>query len=59
MSFKKPSKNARRKLEVPVEAAMLCKKRTKEHSGFQETGAKSDEFQQDSKDKASMHRGGS
>ena len=30
-------KNARRKLEVPMEAAMPCKKGTKKHSGVQET----------------------
>ena len=39
--FKETIKNARRKLEVPMEAAMSCKKGTKKLSSFQETGAKS------------------
>ena len=30
-------------MEVPMEAAMLCRKGTKKHSGLQETEAKSDE----------------
>ena len=39
---KKPSTNARIKLEVPMDAAMLCKKGTYSPSRFQETAAKSD-----------------
>ena len=38
---KETIKNARRKLEVPMEAAMLCQKGTKKLSSFQETEAKS------------------
>ena len=33
--------NARRKLEVPMEAAMPCNQGTEKRSGFQETEAKS------------------
>ena len=35
------TKNARRKLEFPMEAGMPCKKGTKKRSSFQETEAKS------------------
>ena len=42
--FPETNKNSRKKLEVPVEAAMHCKKITKKHSEFQETEAKSGEF---------------
>ena len=38
---KETIKNARRKLEVPVEAAIPCKKGTKNRSSFQETETKS------------------
>ena len=41
--YRETINNAKRKLEVPVEAAMLCKKGTKKRSGFQETEAKSSE----------------
>ena len=41
VKIKKTIKHARRKLEVPMEAAMLCKKGTKKRSSFQETEAKS------------------
>ena len=41
--YKETIKDARRKLEVPMVAAMPCKKGTKKHSGLQETDAKSDE----------------
>ena len=37
-------KKAWRKLEVPVEAAMLCKRGTKKRSSFQETWVKSCDF---------------
>ena len=40
---KETIKNAWKKLEVPMDAAMPCKKKTKKHSGLQETEAKSDE----------------
>ena len=39
--YKETIKNARRKLEVPMDAAMPCKKGTKKLSSFQETEAKS------------------
>ena len=42
--YKETIKNAGKKLEVPMEAAMPCKKRTKKHFGFQETVARSDQF---------------
>ena len=50
--FQEIFKNARRKLEVPMDAAMPCKKGTKKRS--EELW-----IQQDSKDKACMFRGGS
>ena len=47
---KKPSKT-RGKLEVPMEAAMPCKKGTKKSSSFQETEAKSCESHKNPKTK--------
>ena len=44
MNIKKPSKKSKEQLDVPMEAALPCKEGTKKHSEFQETGAKSDEF---------------
>ena len=41
--YKETIKKARRKLDVPVDAAMLCKKGTKKRSSFQELGVKSRE----------------
>ena len=41
--------NARKKLEVPMEAAMLWQNRTKKHLGFQETWSKESWIQQESK----------
>ena len=38
--YKETIKHARRKLEVPKEAAMPCKRGTKKRSSFQETEAK-------------------
>ena len=39
-AYKETLKNARRKLEVPMDSAMSCKKGTKKHFPFQETEAK-------------------
>ena len=39
-NIKKPSRNAKIMLEVPMDAATLCKKGTKKHFPFQETEAK-------------------
>ena len=54
MKKKETIKIARRKLEVPMEAAMPCKKGTKKHFPFQEAEAKSDESNQIPKNKACM-----
>ena len=40
LSTKSPSKSQREVLEVPVDAAMLCKKRARHTSGLQETVAR-------------------
>ena len=53
--YKEIIKDARKKLQVPMEAAILCHNGTKKRSSFQETEATSC----DSKDKACMHRGSS
>ena len=52
-------KNARRKLEVPVDAAMPCKRGTKKLSSFQVIEAESCESDKIQKNKACMYRGGS
>ena len=57
VNTKKPSRNGRRKLEVPMGAAMPCKKGTKQR--FQETEAKSGESKKIPENKACMYRGGS
>ena len=57
--YKETIKNARRKLEVPMEAAMPCKKGTKKRSSFQETEAKSCESNMIPKTKACMYHGAS
>ena len=41
MNIEKPSKMQKKQLEVPVDAAMPCKKGIKKHFPFQETEAKS------------------
>ena len=43
MNIQKQSKT-QEKVEVPMEAAMPCKRGTKKHLGLQETEARSDEF---------------
>ena len=57
--YEETIKNAWKKLEVPLEAAMLCKKGTEKHSRHQETEAKSDESNKIPKNKACIHRGSS
>ena len=57
--FKDITKNGRKKLEIPMEAAMLCKLRTKKRS---DQSREADDEPKGSnkiqKDKACMHRGG-
>ena len=57
--FRENIKNARRKLEVPMEAAMPCKRGTEKHLELQETEAKSCESNKIPKNKAYMRCGGS
>ena len=58
--YQEPLKNARRKLEVQMDAALPCKEGTKNYSPFQETEAKSCESNKIplTKNKAWMCRAG-
>ena len=56
--YKETVNNARIKLEVPMGAAMSCKKGTKKQCSPQETEARSCESNKIPKNKACMHRGG-